>query len=58
MKLAQGAAMLAFAVSLLLFALMLPAPEVNEPELAAEPMVIAAEPAEGVVEAVAMSWEG
>ena len=58
MKLKQGAAIVALAVALLLFALMLPVPERNELISTAEPMVVAADPAGGVVEAVAMNWEG
>lgn len=57
MKLAQGAAMLTFAVSFLIFALMLPAPERSEPVSTAEPMVVSVDPADGVIEAMAMSWE-
>lgn len=42
----------------IIFAVMLPAPDVTEPVPTVEPMVVMAEPAEGVVEAVALSWEG
>ena len=55
---AKCAAMLAVAVSFLMFALMLPSPERIEPVSTAEPMAVAADPAEGVVEAVVLSWEG
>ena len=58
LKLKQGAAIVALAVAVLLFALVLPVPERDELIGTAEPMVVAADPAEGVVEAVAMNWEG
>ena len=51
-------ALLAGSALALVVALMLPAPEVAEPVPTVEPMVVMAEPAEGVVEAVAMNWEG
>ena len=58
MRLARGTAMMAFAVSLLIFALMLPAPEQDNPKGEAEPVaVVAVEPAQGVIEAVALTWE-
>lgn len=57
MRLARGAAMLTFVVSLLIFALALPAPEPAAPGIAPEPMAVAAEPAEGVIEAMALSLE-
>ena len=54
----KSAAMIAGAMSFLIFALMLPAPERSEPVSTAEPMVVAVDPADGVIEAMAMSWEG
>ena len=58
MKLARGAAMLTFAVSFLIFALMLPAPERAEEPGEAQTVVAEADPAAGVVRAVALSQEG
>ena len=54
----RGTLMLAGAMGLLVLALMLPAPEEVEPVSTAEPMVVAVDPADGVIEAMAMSWEG
>lgn len=51
-------ALLAGSALALVFALMLPAPEAAEPVSTAEPMVVAVDPADGVIEAMAMSWEG
>ena len=36
---------------------MLPAPEQTDPAITAEPVAVVAEPADGVVEAMALIWE-
>jgi len=55
---AKLGAMAAFAVALLIFALMLPVPERADSTGPAEPVATVAYPAEGVNEAMALSWEG
>lgn len=54
-ELAKCFAVLAVAIAFLLFALMLPTPVEAEPIMTAEPVAVAVTPAEGVMEAVAMS---